>query len=41
MKNETVATSDAIDTRQLLRFLSAWKKGDFSGRLPLERRNRR
>src|SRR5262245_35157352 len=37
MRNVTPsATAEAIDTRQLLKFLAAWRKGDFSARLPVD-----
>src|SRR6185436_1739626 len=35
MKNEPLST-DSLDTKQLLRVLSEFKKGDFSVRLPVE-----
>ena len=35
MKTALSANVEGLDAKELLKFLAAWKKGDFSGRLPM------
>jgi HAMP domain-containing protein/signal transduction histidine kinase/DNA-binding response OmpR family regulator len=36
MKNATASPTEAVDNKQLLKFLNAWRKGDFSVRMPAD-----
>src|SRR5579883_811054 len=37
MKKAVVQSSDSLDTRELLKVLTAFKKGDFSARMPVDK----